>query len=163
MRPLPLAIAAMTLLAGLKLVALMQGPIGPTVLASAGRAMVPAAQASSGEGGAEAAKPAPAVPEAAKPTGPASSEQPATTMPAAASAAPPVPPASAAEMTMLQDLRARREALDKRAQALEAREALLAAAERRVGERVDQLAGMQTRLEALRPDPPERDEANWRG
>ena len=43
------------------------------------------------------------------------------------------------------------------------REALLAAAERRLSERVEQLTALQTRLEAMEQTRRERDEANWRG
>jgi flagellar motility protein MotE (MotC chaperone) len=63
----------------------------------------------------------------------------------------------------LQDLRARRTQLETRSQGLDAREALLAAAERRLNERVEQLATLQAKLEQLEAGRRERDEANWRG
>jgi flagellar motility protein MotE (MotC chaperone) len=61
------------------------------------------------------------------------------------------------------DLRARRASLDERATGLDAREALAAAAERRLSERVEELTALQTKLEAMENTRRERDEANWRG
>lgn len=43
------------------------------------------------------------------------------------------------------------------------RDAVLAAAEKRIAERVEQLQALQARLEALDGSRRERDEANWRG
>lgn len=61
------------------------------------------------------------------------------------------------------ELRQRREELEGRAQALAAREALLTAAERKIGLRVEELKALQTRLEALDAARKDRDEASWRG
>ena len=159
MRPLPLAIGAMALLIVLKLGAMMERPGAPSVLESAGRAMVPTAQAANGPEG-DAVRPAGhGVPEAhaavAAPAGmPAAPATPALAGP---------PPPSEAERSVLQDLRSRRTELEARATKLEAREAVLAAAERRLSQQVEQLGAMQARLEALDATRRERDEANWRG
>ena len=90
-------------------------------------------------------------------------------MPVAATEKAPTPPAPVAEppvpdaeRAVLLELRARRLVLEQRAQAIETREAVLAAAERRLSERVDQLAALQTRLEQLENGRRERDDANWR-
>ena len=92
---------------------------------------------------------------------------PAARKPGQAEAAPPAaapePQISEAERNALQDLRARRAQIEAQSAKLEEREALLAAAERRLGERVQQMAALQTRLEALDKDRHDRDEANWRG
>jgi flagellar motility protein MotE (MotC chaperone) len=71
------------------------------------------------------------------------------------------PPISAAERQLLEDLRARRLTLDAREQEVGAREAVLAAAERRLSQRIDELSAMQARLEALDRAAREREEANW--
>lgn len=147
-RLLPLVIAAMAMLTGSKVWTLATGH---AMLASAGRAVMPAAQAAASEEkpappGA-AAKPAPPKPPAAKPEPPP----------------PPVePPVSDAERTLLQDLRARRAALDTREAGIQSREAVLGATEKRLAARVDELQALQTRLEALDQTRRERDEANWR-
>lgn len=152
LRPLPLSIAAMLLLAMVKLSAVVQS-LGPSVVsagASAGRSVLPSAVAAE-------TKPHGAAP--AKP-------EPAATPVSAPPPAPVVAPASGpseAERTLLQDLRARREVLDARAKALDERSTLLTAAERGLSERLDQLTAMQARLEALDQTRRERDEANWRG
>lgn len=141
LRPLPLSIGGIALLLVLKAAALLQLPAG----------LLPPAQAASHE----AAKPSAAA--AGPPVAPAvQAAQPAQ-------AAPVDPGPSAAERALLQDLRARRIALEARSEALEARDALVAAAERRLAERVDQLAALQARLETLDQTRRERDEANWRG
>ena len=64
---------------------------------------------------------------------------------------------------MLLDLRRRSGELDARAAAVQQRETVLEAAEARLKARLDQLAGLQQRLEALDAARRERDEANWRG
>ena len=166
-RLLPLSIAAMVLLMLVKAASLLQGVTTPETIAGAGRAMLPAAQAAS----AAESKPAAPKPDAPKPDAP-KPDMPKPDMPkpgapvaeaAPAPAAPAEPPPSDAERALLQDLRSRRVTLDARSQLLETREAVLAAAERRLSERVDQLAAMQTKLEALDATRRERDEANWRG
>ena len=146
LRPLPLSIAGIALLFVVKLAGLLQGP---------GVGLLPSAQAA----GHEAAKP-PASENAA---GDKAKPIEATPRVAAVAAAAPVEPGpSEAERALLQDLRSRRVALEARAAALEARDAVVVAAERRLSERVEQLAALQARLEALDQTRRERDEANWR-
>ena len=162
LRPLPLSIVVMVLLALCKLAGVILGVSGPGFLDTASRAVLPVAQAVAHE-----------APPPAKPSQAASKPPPAAAGPEAekqmplenlAVAAPTVDPAAAeAERTLLQELRARRVQLDERTQAVAKREALLAAAEIRLSERVDQLAIVQARLEALETTRRERDEANWRG
>ncbi|GAC1343981.1 MAG: hypothetical protein NVSMB18_20760 [Acetobacteraceae bacterium] len=138
-RPLPLAIAAMALLAAVKITGLAQGiAITTPALANSGAPPAPAA-----------VKPAPSKPA-----------------PVTAEAPPPPPaepPVSEAERAVLQDLRTRRTQLDSRAQSVETGEAMLAAAERRMTERVQELAAMQAKLEQLESSRRERDDTNWRG
>lgn len=139
LRPLPLAIGAMALVLVLKVSALMQRPGAPAPVARAGQVVMPAAQAAEPPPHATSPDPSPPV------------------------VVPAEPPVNEAERALLMDLRARRVALDVRTQAVETREAVLVAAERRMSERVEQLAVLQTRLEALEGARRERDDANWRG
>jgi len=91
----------------------------------------------------------------------------------AAPAAGPVPPpapaeqrppeATAAERSVLEELRARRAALDAREQALAVRESVLAATEQRLARRIEELAALQQRLEALDKASREREDSGWRG
>ncbi len=152
LRPLPLSIGVMALLIVCKLASLMQGPGAPSALQTAGRAVLPTASAaSSHEAKGHEAKPA----AAPKPPAPAAEAVPGLVVPAE-------PAPSEAERALLQDLRSRRKELEAKADSIEQREALLAAAERRMAERLDQLGALQTRLEALENSRRERDEANWR-
>jgi flagellar motility protein MotE (MotC chaperone) len=79
---------------------------------------------------------------------------PATTPPA---------PEAAAERAVLEALRARRAELEAREGAAAARELVLAAAERRLIQRVEELAAMQARLEALERERAAREESGLRG
>jgi len=114
--------------------------------------------------------PAAAAPTAAKPP------TPATPAPVAAplAAAPPVPPAASAaagkapetsdaERALLLDLRHRRAELDARDATLASREAVLAATEKRLTARLEELGGLQTRLEAMEKARKSRDDQNWQG
>ena len=153
-RILPLTIGVIGLALVARVEALLQGP---PLIETAREAVLPSARAAvqegtppkpvggkaSGEGKAAATAAAPPKPEAAK------------------EAASPAP--SAAELALLSDLRARKQALDERAAALDARDGLVAAAEHRLSERLDQLTALQTKLEQLEQTRRERDEANWRG
>jgi len=171
-RPLPLACVAMVLLLGVKTREVLHALGGaPAALLSAGRAVVPAAAAASHEA---APPPAPAKPAASHaPAHPdaARSDRARTDAPAAAPAAPvssmpPVPtepPVSESERALLLDLRARRGQIEAREQAQAIRDVVLAAAEKRIGERVEQLQALQAKLEAMEAARHERDEANWRG
>ncbi|HEY0205096.1 MAG TPA: hypothetical protein VGC15_13220 [Acetobacteraceae bacterium] len=166
-RPLPLACVTMVLLLGVKTREVVHALGGaPAALLSAGRAMVPVAAAAAHE---KAAPPAPAKPAASH--APAHSEDARADAPAAAPAAPvssvpPVPtdpPISESERALLLDLRARRGQIETREQALATRDGVAAAAEKRIGERVEQLQALQAKLEAMEAARRERDDANWRG
>ena len=143
-RPLPCAIAVMTLLIGVK----TAGLVTAFSVASPARASTPSAE-----------KPKAAAPHPAKAEAAATAEAPAPATPAP----PAEPPISDAEKATLQDLRARRTTLDARAARLDEREALLTAAERRLTDRVQQLTALQSKLEQLEKDRQDRQEANWRG
>jgi flagellar motility protein MotE (MotC chaperone) len=153
-RLLPLAILAM---AGLFLVkaeallgALRAPAATPAIVAPARAADAPATPASAP---AAAAVPAPPAPASA----PAAAAVPAPPAPAAAE------PVAAAERALLEQLRARREEIDAREQAVAAQEVVLQAAERRLARRIEELAALQQRLEALDRGRVEREEAGWRG
>ena len=152
-RLLPLTIAAMTVLAAVKI-----GVLTGLVPADSGDGLVAPALVFPAR--AEAA-PSPA-PTAAVGPSPASGA-----MPVAATslvpAPPPAPTISDTEMGLLQDLRARRGELDARQAALDARQAVLDASEKRLAARVDELTALQTRLEALEASRKQREEANWTG
>jgi flagellar motility protein MotE (MotC chaperone) len=131
-RLLPAALAATVLLLVAKLGVLATGQ--PAGLAE----LLPPAQASS---------PAPPPPEA--PLAPASAPETPT-------------PEQRAERVLLEGLRARRAELDSRDQALAAREMVLAAAERRLGQRIEELTALQQRLETIDRGRGERGEAGLR-
>lgn len=155
-RLLPLTIAAMAALLGMKSVALVRA----AALADAPK---PAATS------AAAAPPAPAPtspsPSASAPTSPSTSTSAPPALPTCLPDAtgPATPPVSGPERALLTDLRSRRTELDTRADALTAREAALGAAEKRIASRVEELNGLQKRLEALDAARKEHEEANWRG
>lgn len=165
LRLLPVAIVAMATLLSLK-VAEFAG-------LTPGRALPQAAQLlPSVVSQAQAADPPPPVPPT--PPSPASMNrgmgQASTPAPASTllpqgepiTAITPEPSVSPAERALLEDLRTRRQALDARESNIVARETMLAAAERRLTQRVDELTAMQTRLEALDRAAREREDANWR-
>lgn len=60
-------------------------------------------------------------------------------------------------------LKVRRSQIEERERKLVEREAVMAAADKRLSERVGELTALQTRLEALESGLKERDEANWAG
>jgi flagellar motility protein MotE (MotC chaperone) len=133
----------------LKATALVQLPGAPIALTNAGRVMMPMAKAAESE-----AHQAP----------PSKKDTPAKPAPASATPPPPADPGpSEAERALLMDLRARHVSLNERAKALDGREALAAAAERKLSERVEELTALQAKLEAMENTRRERDEANWRG
>ncbi len=148
-RPLPLSVAAMLLLAAVKLggILVSLGPVLVLAGASAGRNVLPSAVAAEAVPAKPERSPAPPAAQAAAPV----------------AAAPAEPAMSETERALLQDLKARREALEARDKALGSRDILLKAAERGLADRLDQLAAMQAKLEALEQARRERDEANWRG
>ena len=94
---------------------------------------------------AQAPIPAPTQPAAAKPT-----EETA-------------PPVDDAERKVLLDLRQRREELDARDAALAMREFVLAAAEKKLAERIGELQALQIKLEALDSARKQREDAGWQG
>lgn len=146
-RTLPCAIAVMTLLVGVKTVGLVQAlDVGSSAQASThGASGKTEEKPVAAHGAKPSAAPAPVSPPIPVPEKPVE------------------PPISEAEKATLQDLRARREELDARAGRLDQREAMLAAAERRLIERVQQLTTLQTKLEQLEKDRQDRQDANWRG
>lgn len=81
--------------------------------------------------------------------------------PAARPEAPPTPDATA-ERAILEALRARRSEIEAREAALAQREMLIAAAERRLAGRLDELGALQQRLEAEARTRDERTEQGWR-
>jgi flagellar motility protein MotE (MotC chaperone) len=135
-RLLPAAIAAMALLLTARLAGLL---LPGQVPAAAG--LVPLAQAS-----------AAAQPQA----------QPQRVQPPAPPPPPEPTPEQRAERVLLEGLRARRTELDARDQAAAAREMVLAAAERRLAQRIEELIALQLRLQATERTGSEREEAGWR-
>lgn len=96
----------------------------------------------------------------------AAQAQPAPSAPAPASTpvpvAPPTPEA-AAERAVLEQLRARRAEIEAREQAAIQREMIVAAAERRLSQRIEELAALQARLEAMERERSQREETGLRG
>ncbi len=92
---------------------------------------------------------------------------PTPTSVAAAPAPTPVVPKpveiSESERGLLLDLRRRRGELEAREAALASRDAVLAATEKRLTARVDELARLQAKLEALEQARQARDAQNWQG
>lgn len=140
LRPLPLAIVAMSVLAGVKTINVLHaiGIAPPARASTPSHSPAPPAK--------ESPPPRPVRSEPAKP-------------------APPAPESAVtdAERAALGELRARRSQLEARAGSLDEREALLAAAERRLTQRVTELSVLQAKLEQLEHGRREREDANWRG
>ncbi len=187
-RLLPITIAMLALVLTLKSVALVRA-----AGAAAEPAAAPASQTQTGGAQASDAKPVDAKPVDAKPVdakaadAKSSAVNPAASQPAAAGAVPkqdvaavnppaeqepaatatPLPsggvPVSDSEKALLLDLRHRRQELDQQSAAVQAREAALAAAEKRITARLDELASLQRKLETLDASRKQREEANWRG
>jgi flagellar motility protein MotE (MotC chaperone) len=143
-RLLPFILLGMPLLFSAKLVSLWRGVTQPEVQLVLPRLELMAeARASAPAPPARAPAPVPAAPpQAAVPEPPSAEQQ--------------------AERALLEALRARRTALEQREQALAQREMLLTAAERRLGQRIEEMAALQRRLEHLRTSAGEREEAGWR-
>jgi len=152
-RLLPAVILVMTGLLGVKVADLAlrvhdpHRPADPSLLPIAAPAQ--AARVTAEPFRAASTDPAPIAP-AAPPPGPASTETRAGEM-------------TAAERSVLEELRARRAALDAREQALVVRESVLAATEQRLARRVEELSALQARLEALDRAAREREDQGWRG
>jgi flagellar motility protein MotE (MotC chaperone) len=152
-RLLPATIVAMAALLVCKSVLLVRAAEGETA-----QAMANEADTAAPPGPRPAQAPAPARPASVQPTEPPAA---AVASPAAAPAAP--APVSDAERAVLLDVRRRHDALDERARELDQREADLAAADRRLSERVQQLTALQASLERLEAARRERQSENWSG
>lgn len=106
---------------------------------------------------------------AASPTAPspaaAATPQPEAPVATPVTAGPVAPPSepSESERAVLQELRDRRRALDTRDAALSEREHVVAAAERRLMQRVAELEALQAKLETLEKARQAQNETNWRG
>lgn len=138
-RVLPVVIGAMVTLLAMKSVTLV-------------RAAMPHAESA-----------APSVPVAQHPVPAVLAAPPVAASPVAAPTVPPEPPpVSEAERALLGDLRQRRVGLDSRAQALDLREQVQSAAERRLGAWLDELTALQQRVEQVEGARRVHDEANWR-
>jgi flagellar motility protein MotE (MotC chaperone) len=162
LRLLPATIAALSLVLVVKTISFARD--------AAGQPAVPAAPAAS-EPQAEAARPEATA--AKPPAAESATAAPPQTAMKAAQAQPPqvqnaVPPAeprpiSAAERSLLLDLRKRHDALEARAAMLDQREAVQAEAEAKLNARLDQLATLQARLEALEAGRQQHAAENWSG
>ena len=73
------------------------------------------------------------------------------------------PPVSESEKILLQQLRQRRSDLDARAEAVAARESILAATEQRLNARVVELQTLQKKLETLDAAQKQKEDAGWQG
>lgn len=87
---------------------------------------------------------------------------------AAASSTPPaelrpLPPPADLSLATPDALKVRRSQIEEREQKLVEREAMIAAADKRLSERVGELTALQSRLQALEGGLKERDDANWAG
>ncbi|MGG5817963.1 MotE family protein [Falsiroseomonas sp. HW251] len=148
-RLLPLAIATAALLVLVKAERLLGSAVAPLEVAvmappAAPRAMLAARAADAPppprQAAAPAVQPAPVPQAAPQPT----AEQ-------------------LAERAVLETLRARRAELEAREQVASQREVILAAAERRLTQRIEELTQLQSRLETLERDRAAREEAGLRG
>ncbi len=149
-RLLPATIMAMAGLLGMKTVGLIRA-VSPALAAASAPSPSPTPAASLPPG---------AAPRGAAPRGPAIGAP----IGAPIGAHPPtVAAVSPAERTLLLDLRRRRQLLDHRAAALTTRESLLAAAERRLDQRIAQLKALEAKLGAEQAARTRRDDAAWTG
>jgi flagellar motility protein MotE (MotC chaperone) len=98
----------------------------------------------------EAAKPAPQVPEVAKPEG-------TVVYPEQAQ------PVSASERAILERLQSRRLELEARAREIDIRESLLKAAEKRIDTRVEELKAVESRITTATDQKSENDAARFKG
>lgn len=157
-RLLPFVIVTLAALLTVRVAALLIGvPFAPAPEGAVGLPIVPSALAAGGEADGPPAAPQPQRPDrqaAVPPALPAEGSVPA---------APRFAQPSAAEMTVLEDLRARRLALEERERTIAEREAVVVAAERRLAERIEELQQLQQRLEALDQAARDRADAGWRG
>jgi flagellar motility protein MotE (MotC chaperone) len=73
------------------------------------------------------------------------------------------PPVSDSEKALLQDLRQRRQDLDKRSDAVSGRESVLIATEQKLTDRVSELQSLQKKLEGLDAAQKQKEDAGWQG
>lgn len=146
-RLLPMTVIAMGSLGAVKAEAVWRGAWAPVAVVAAPSVagVVMPARAET------APQPAPQRPAASPAAAPA-------TVPA-----PPPDPQAQAERAVLETLRQRRQELEAREQQIALRETVLAATERRLSQRVEELTALRQRLEALETGRGEREEAAWRG
>src|SRR6266481_781167 len=97
-----------------------------------------------------AAKPAPQVPEVAKPEGTVVFPEPSQ-------------PVSASERAILERLQSRRQELEALAREIDIRESLLKAAERRIDSRVEELKAVESRITTATDQKTETDAARFKG
>ncbi len=147
-RLLPVTMLALAALLALKTAGLLRA-VAPAAAADMAQPMPP--------------PPHPAAAMPAAPTEPPPASGPLLPAQAPAPGAPAEAPVSAAERSLLQDLRQRRGELDARDAALAAREAVGRAAERRLAARLDELTALQAQLQALEAARRGREEAGWIG
>jgi flagellar motility protein MotE (MotC chaperone) len=166
-RLIPVLIAGIGLLMVVKLGGSAADLLGPM---RKDEAPMSAARPSGLIGAAQAQAQAPAQPPA-QPQPAAAPPAPSRPAPAPAIATAPAPPpettcdvqrTDAAERALLEQLRGRRAEIEAREQAAAEREVLIAASERRLTERVDNLAALQARIEAAEQARSEREEQGWR-
>jgi flagellar motility protein MotE (MotC chaperone) len=150
-RLLPLAILAMGGLFLVKAESLLAALRAPSTLPAA--VVAPA----------RAADPAPPPPAAQRQAPQGAQAQAAPQQPVNLAEAVRPDPAAEAERALLEQLRARRTEIEAREQAVAQQEVMLRAAEQRLTRRVEELAALQGRLEALDRGRGEREEAGWRG
>ena len=145
-RLLPMTIVALVGLLTLKFSILLQAALshGP----KPDTPIVAVAKAAGTEAARDHAKP-PATAEAKLPPPPSVTEGP--------------PPVSESEKILLQQLRQRRSDLDARAEAVAARESILAATEQRLNARVVELQTLQKKLETLDAAQKQKEDAGWQG
>jgi flagellar motility protein MotE (MotC chaperone) len=98
----------------------------------------------------EAAKPAPAAPEVAKPEGTVAFPEPGQ-------------PVSASERAILERLQSRRQELEARAREIDIRESLLKAAEKRIDSRVEEVKAVEARISAVTTQKADADAARFKG
>lgn len=167
LRLLPLTIVVLALLLAVKSAVLVRAIAGAGAMVR--EAVLPAAQAASHEpkatapGGLEAGKNgAPKASASEKPTG--ETGKGSSPVPAAEAKPPPQDtPVSDSERAVLLELRQRREQLEAREAGLVTRETVLAATERKLGDRVQDLQALQKKLEALEASQKRREDSGWQG
>lgn len=160
-RLLPATIATLAALLMLKCGVLLQ-----VAVLHGGRpdsAMVAVANAASTEHASEGTR---GGEHAAPEHGKSSAGKPKAAEPASVNVPPKVegpPPVSESERALLQDLRQRRKELDTRAEAVTARELLMAATEQKLAARVVEMQALQKKLETLDAAQKQKEEAGWQG